>query len=140
MVVRRSSLTVRARVAVLAGLLVVVALLTSLALRGDGPAPGVATVPTPPGEEDAGQPIPDPFAYDADDEDELVRRAAAGTSHILYARSPGGATATAPTRSRRSPAPPATSRSPGRNWAATTWRSSRTTWGSATSRTSCART
>src|ERR687894_2025262 len=95
MVVRRSSLTVRARVAVLAGLLVVVALLTGLALRGDGPAPGVATVPTPPGEQDGGTPIPDPFAYDPDDEDELVRRAAAGTSHILYVRSPGGATATA---------------------------------------------
>jgi hypothetical protein len=66
-----------------------------VALRGDGPAPGVAVVPTPPGEQDGGQPIPDPFAYDPDDEDELVRRAAAGTSHILYARSPGGAAATA---------------------------------------------
>ena len=95
MAVRRSSLTPRARVAVLASLLVVVALLTALAFRGDGPAPGVATVPTPPGEQDGGQPIPDPFAYDPDDEDELVRRAAAGTSHILYVRSPGGATATA---------------------------------------------
>jgi hypothetical protein len=95
MAVRRSSLTVRARAAVLAGLLVVVALLTALALRGDGPAPGVAVVPTPPGEQDGGQPIPDPFAYDPDDEDELVRRAAAGTSHILYVRSPGGAAATA---------------------------------------------
>src|SRR5688500_6772010 len=95
MEVRRSSLTVRARVAVLAGLLVVVALLTALALRGDGPAPGVAVVPTPPGDQDGGQPIPDPFAYDPDDEDELVRRAAAGTSHILYVRSPGGATAPA---------------------------------------------
>jgi hypothetical protein len=93
--VRRSSLTVRARVAVLAGLLVVVALLTALALRGDGPAPGVATVPTPPGGQDGGQPIPDPFAYDPDDEDELVQRAASGSSHILYARSPGGAAATA---------------------------------------------
>src|SRR5918998_325754 len=80
MVVRRSSLTVRARVAVLAGLLVVVALLTAVALRGDGPAPGVATVPTPPGEQDGGQPIPDPFAYDPDDEDELVRRGAAGVA------------------------------------------------------------
>jgi hypothetical protein len=79
----------------LAGALVVVALLTAFALRGDGPAPGTPVVPTPPGETDAGEPIPDPFAYDPDDEDELVRRAAAGTSHILYARSPGGATATA---------------------------------------------
>ena len=42
-----------------------------------------------------GEPFADPFAYDADHEAELVRRAAAGTSHLLYARSPGGATATA---------------------------------------------
>src|SRR5215210_7661592 len=95
MEVRRSPVTVRARVAMLAGLLVVVALLTAVALRGDGPAPGVPVVPTPAGEQDGGTPIPDPFAYDPDDEDELVRRAAAGTSHILYVRSPGGATATA---------------------------------------------
>jgi hypothetical protein len=95
MEVRRSSFTVRARVAVLAGILLVVGLLTAMALRGDGPAPGVAVVPTPPGEKGGSTPIPDPFAYDPDDEDELVRRAAAGTSHVLYARSPGGAAATA---------------------------------------------
>ena len=92
---RRSPANARARVTVLAGALVVVALLTGLALRGDGPAPGVPIVPTPPGGEDGGAPVPDPFAYDPDREDELVRRAAAGTSHVLYARSPGGATATA---------------------------------------------
>ena len=91
---RRSRRNVRARVAVLAGILIIVALLTGLALRGDGPAPGVAVVATPPSGADA-EPIPDPFAYDPDDEDELVRRAAAGTSHVLYARSPGGAAATA---------------------------------------------
>jgi len=93
--VRRSRFTTRARVAVLAGALVVVALLAGLALRGDAPAPGVSVVPTPPGGQDGGEPIPDPFAYDPDDEDELVRRAARGTAHVLYARSPGGATATA---------------------------------------------
>jgi hypothetical protein len=85
----------RSRVAVLAGVLVAAALLFGLALRGDAPAPGVAVVPTPPGEQDGGQPIPDPFAYDPDDEDALVRRAATGTAHVLYARSPGGAAATA---------------------------------------------
>ena len=42
-----------------------------------------------------GAPFPDPFAYDPDREDELTRRAAAGNSHILYARSPDGAAATA---------------------------------------------
>jgi hypothetical protein len=80
---------------VLASALIVVALLAGAALRGDAPAPGVPLVPTPPGEQDGGQPIPDPFAYDPDDEDALVRRAAAGTAHVLYARSPGGAAATA---------------------------------------------
>jgi hypothetical protein len=80
---------------VLAGAVLFAALIAGLALRGDAPAPGVQVVPTPPGEEDAGEPIPDPFAYDPDDEDALVRRAAQGTAHILYARSPGGATATA---------------------------------------------
>ncbi len=93
--VRRRSSIARARLPLLAGALVLAALLVGAALRGDGPAPGVQLVPTPPGEQDAGEPIPDPFAYDPDDEDALVRRAAAGTSHILYARSPGGATATA---------------------------------------------
>jgi hypothetical protein len=93
--VRRSRSSTRARVAVLAGALIVVALLAGVALRGDAPAPGVPLVPTPPGEQDGGEPIPDPFAYDPDDEDSLVRRAAAGTAHVLYARSPGGAAATA---------------------------------------------
>ncbi len=92
---RRSPVNPRARVAVLAGVLVLVALLTGFALRGDGPAPGVAIVPTPPGGDDAGAPVPDPFAYDPDREEQLARRAAAGTSHVLYARSPGGATASA---------------------------------------------
>jgi hypothetical protein len=93
--VRRSPRNARARAAVLAGALLIAALLTGLALRGDAPAPGVPVVPTPPGEQDGGQPIPDPFAYDPDDEDALVARAARGSAHILYARSPGGATATA---------------------------------------------
>jgi soluble lytic murein transglycosylase-like protein len=93
--VRRSRYRTRVRVVVLAGALVVVALVAGVALRADAPAPGVAVVPTPPGEQDGGQPIPDPFAYDPDDEDALVSRATQGTAHILYARSPGGAIATA---------------------------------------------
>jgi hypothetical protein len=79
----------------LAGVVALLALLTGLALRGDAPAPGVPVVPTPPNGEDGGAPVPDPFAYDPDHEDDFVRRAAAGTSHVLYTRSPGGATATA---------------------------------------------
>jgi hypothetical protein len=93
--VRRSRYRKRVRFVVLAGAVVLIALAAGLALRDDDPSSGVAVVPTPPGEQDAGDPIPDPFAYDPDDEDELVRRAAQGTAHILYARSPGGATATA---------------------------------------------
>ena len=37
----------------------------------------------------------DPFAYDPDREDEFTARAAAGLSHVLYAKSPGGAVASA---------------------------------------------
>ena len=93
---RRSRSNVRARVVVLAGVLVVVAVLTGSALRGDGPAPGVPLVPTPAGGDDSGgAPVPDPFAYVPDQEDAFVKRATAGTSHVLYARSPGGAAATA---------------------------------------------
>ena len=44
----------------------------ALALRGDGPAPGVPLVPTPPRRVGRRAPIPDPFAYDPDDEDALV--------------------------------------------------------------------
>ena len=92
---RRRSGHVRARVAVLAGALILAALAVGLALRGDGPAPGVPVVPTPSGSDRDVDPIPDPFAFDPDDEDAFVARAAAGTSHPLYAFSPGGAEATA---------------------------------------------
>jgi hypothetical protein len=109
--VRRSPVNVRARVAVLAGTLVVLALLAGAALRGDGPTPGVPYVPTPPGGDADGAPVPDPFAYDPDEEDALVRRAAAGTSHVLYARSPGGATATAERVARWRPQVEAAARS-----------------------------
>ena len=85
----------RVRVALVAGALLAVAIFTAAALRGDGPSPGVQVVPTPPGGDSGGAPVPDPFAYDPDQEEEFVGRAAAGTSHVLYSRSPGGAAATA---------------------------------------------
>ena len=85
----------RVRVALVAGALLAVVIFTAAALRGGGPSPGVQVVPTPPGGDSYGAPVPDPFAYDADQEDELVARAAAGSSHVLYSRSPGGAAATA---------------------------------------------
>jgi hypothetical protein len=53
-------------------------------------------VPTPPGP--AGEdttPLPDPFAWDPEREDEFARRAAAGNAHPLYAFSPGGVVASA---------------------------------------------
>jgi soluble lytic murein transglycosylase-like protein len=37
----------------------------------------------------------DPFAYDPDRQDDFTRRAAAGLSHVLYAKSPGGVVASA---------------------------------------------
>src|ERR687898_7378 len=37
----------------------------------------------------------DPFAYESDREDEFERRAAAGHSHVVYVKSPGGIVATA---------------------------------------------
>lgn len=55
-----------------------------------------AVVPTPPpstGEEV--EPVEDPFAYDPERREEFEARAAAGNAHVLYARSPGGAAATA---------------------------------------------
>jgi hypothetical protein len=70
--VRRRSRHRRARGALLAGFLVLVALATGAALRGDGPSPGEPLVPGT----DEAAPFPDPFAYDPDREDELARRAA----------------------------------------------------------------
>jgi hypothetical protein len=91
--VARNKAQARVRAALLAGALVVVAVFTAAALRGDGPSPDTPVVPAPEGA--GGDSVPDPFAYDSDREDELVARAAAGSAHILYARSPGGAAATA---------------------------------------------
>jgi hypothetical protein len=75
--------------------LVVVALLLH---REDQGLPGnVPGVPTPPGAKSDRErtPLPDPFAYDPSRKAEFERRAAAGTAHVLYARSPGGAGITA---------------------------------------------
>ena len=70
--------------ALLAAVAIVVAV---LATRGDDRrvVPGGAST----GEQT------DPLAYDPDRRADFERRAAAGLSHVLYAKSPGGATATA---------------------------------------------
>jgi hypothetical protein len=111
--VPRSAGQARARIALRAVALLFVAAIASAALRGDGPAPGVPLVPTPPSGESGGAPVPDPFAYDPDQEDAFVRRAAAGTSHVLYARSPGGAAATAERVARWRPQVDAAARAAG---------------------------
>ncbi len=55
------------------------------------PAEGSA----PPEDLGGERPSADPFAYDPGRRKEFERRAAAGLSHVLYAKSPGGAIATA---------------------------------------------
>lgn len=69
-------------------LLAALALAAFLVLRDDGPLPrdGVAVV-----DPDAGF----PFAYSDDRREELEERAAAGLSHVLYEKSPGGIVASA---------------------------------------------
>jgi hypothetical protein len=67
-----------------------VAVLAGLAVRRDGTPPAsVPTVPGPLGS--SGRALADPFAWAPGRDGELSRRAAVGTSHALYARSPGGA-------------------------------------------------
>ena len=69
-------------------------------VAGGAPAPREQAEPETPERARARPPDPfaridDPFAYDADREEEFVERAAAGFSHPLYAVVPGGAVATA---------------------------------------------
>ena len=88
----------RRRLIPLIAAVVVVAAIGGALNREDAGLPGdVPAVPTPPGAKTDRErtPLPDPFAYDPDRRKEFEERAAAGTSHVLYARSPGGALATA---------------------------------------------
>jgi soluble lytic murein transglycosylase-like protein len=77
----------RRRLAVLIAVALAAGLLASIALtRDDGhhDAPGAAVA------------VPDPLApYDPARRADLERRAAAGLAHVLYAKSPGGASASA---------------------------------------------
>jgi hypothetical protein len=83
----------RLRLALVAAVLVVGAALVFVFQSG-GPDEDTPVIPTPPGAE-KGEPVADPFAYSEETADELTRRAAAGTSQVLYTRSPGGAAETA---------------------------------------------
>jgi soluble lytic murein transglycosylase-like protein len=78
----------RTRVFLLVFVLVAVAALAGLALKGKDSPPAFGPVTVDPGQ-------PDPFAYSSDREQEFVNRATAGHSHVLYAKSPGGVVATA---------------------------------------------
>jgi hypothetical protein len=76
--------------------LIVAVLLTGgvLILLRDGSPENVPVVPTPPGA-GRGEAVDDPFAWTPERSDDLARRAAVGTSPVLFERSPGGAVATA---------------------------------------------
>jgi len=79
----------RLRLALVAAVLVVAAALLFVSTRGDSDT-DVPVIPTPPGAE-RGEAVADPFAWTPERSDDLTRRAAAGTSRVLYSRSPGGA-------------------------------------------------
>ena len=84
------------RTALFALALIAIVAVAALVARDDPLPGGVPAVPTPPDarNEREATPLPDPFAYDEDRKDEFEERAAAGSAHVLYARSPGGAGAT----------------------------------------------
>jgi hypothetical protein len=81
-----------ARLAVLVAVVIAAAVVVALLARGGGEqagprrlAPGAGTTDT----------TRDPFAYDAGRREDFEARAAAGLSHVLYAKSPGGVLASA---------------------------------------------
>ena len=79
-------------VVLVAALLVGVVLLSGLAGGDGGPLPPLAGV----GELSAAEVEAfDPLAYDPDEDEDFLRRGRDGLAHVLYAKSPGGAEATA---------------------------------------------
>ena len=77
------------RFAVLAGLALAVVAIALMLGRGEKPGAGVQLVPTPPSD-GRFRSVADPFAWNPERSEDFVRRAARGTSHSLYANSPGG--------------------------------------------------
>src|ERR1700759_3267511 len=77
----------------LAGGCLAVAVVVAVALIASGGKSGPPPLPLP----GIGQPAKsgDPFAYVPDRESDFVARAIAGSDHVLFAKSPGGALATA---------------------------------------------
>src|SRR4051812_43959671 len=74
---------------VLAAGVLVAAIAVVLVVRSRGGSEHVPAIPTPPGARH-GKPVADPFAWTPQRSAGFARRAAAGTSHLLYTRSPGG--------------------------------------------------
>jgi hypothetical protein len=97
---------------VLAAVVLATAGILGIAGLGD-PAPGgVPTVAPPPGGGDE-QALPDPYAWDPEREEDFTRRAATGTSHLLYRLSPGGVVASAERTARWRPHVEAAARAAG---------------------------
>ena len=69
---------------------------------GDSTPPAVPTVAPPPNGR-SGDSLPDPYAWAPDREQEFVRSAAGGTSHLLYKLAPGGVIASAERTARWRP-------------------------------------
>jgi hypothetical protein len=82
----------QARLTLLALVVVLVAAIVVVALGRGGETPGPRRLAPGAGTTDATR---DPFAYDAGRRADFEARAAAGLSHVLYAKSPDGAVATA---------------------------------------------
>src|SRR3954452_1517994 len=76
------------RLLLAAGVLVA-AIAVVLVVRSRGGSEDVPAIPTPPGARH-GKPVADPFAWTPRRSADFARRATAGTSHLLYTRSPGG--------------------------------------------------
>jgi hypothetical protein len=88
----RSRRAVIRRRRLLAGAVLAGALVLVIILAGTGGRSGPPPLPLP----GAGQPAKpgDPFAYVSSRESDFAARAVAGSAHVLYAKSPGGAVAT----------------------------------------------
>jgi soluble lytic murein transglycosylase-like protein len=100
--VRRRRPAPAVRFALLAALALAVAAAALVLVRGHEDKGGVALVPTPP-RDGHFTAVADPFAWHPDRADDFVRRAARGTSHALYARSPGGVVLSAARTARYRP-------------------------------------
>ncbi len=81
-----------ARLALLTAVIAAAIVVALLARGGGGADEGPRQLAPGAGSTDTTR---DPFAYDADARGEFEARAAAGLSHVLYAKSPGGVVATA---------------------------------------------